>query len=230
MYVDEGRLLYATWELAGMDQQVFDAEIELYGKELVEIIAKMEKTSQRFVAVTIACLKQWYQDRAKSYVQEHFDLTNKLGLENISQMKARVTQLVMMVPNAAKALLLDQNLWWHQSRGGGWQDHYTQGPPDGLHMAICALAERLTPILETYGYVKKEPCPERDEEDNDTQPREPIKRKGGGPPQLEWTEEMTKCISEYKEDLGRATFLDSKMEQARKRKAKHNAGLLWEKA
>ena len=41
---------------------------------------------------------------------------------------------------------------------------------------------------------------------------------------------MTKSTDSYKEDLGRAAFLDSKMDQARKRKAKHNAGLLWEKS
>ena len=45
-----------------------------------------------------------------------------------------------------------------------------------------------------------------------------------------WAEEMIKAIDEYKEDLGRATFLDSKMQQARKRKAIHAAGIFWDQA
>ena len=142
-----------------MTQQVFDAEIGLYEKELVDIIAKMEKTSQGFIAASIACLKQWYMDTAKSYVQEQFDLTNQLGLEKVAEMKRQVTALVMMVPNEAKQLMSDENLWWHKSRGGGWQDHYTPGPPDGLKMAVCALADRLTPILEAYGFIKRRLAP-----------------------------------------------------------------------
>jgi hypothetical protein len=206
-------------------QQVLDAEIDLYEKELGEIVGKMDKTSQHFVAATIVCLKRWYLETAKSYVQQQYDLTHRLGLDKIQELKAKVTQLASVAARDAQHLLCDENLWWHKSRGGGWQDHYTKGPPDGLSMAVWALRERLTPILESYGYIKREPRPNSDAQDaTTTRPRR------NELPQLEWTDEMTKAIDAYKEDLGRATFLDAKMQQARKRKAIHNAGLLWDQA
>jgi hypothetical protein len=210
-------------------QQVFDAEIALYEKELVEIIAKMEKTSQRFVASAIACLKRWYPDTARSYAQQQYELTNQLGIEKIRELKGKVAQLAAVSARDAQHLLCNGNLWWHKSRGGGWQDHYTKGPPDGLSMAVWALMERLAPILESYGYIKKEPRRESEGEDQGDKAVNPtMKARRNDLPQLEWTDEMTQSIDAYKEDLGRATFLDSKMEQARKRKAIHNAGLLWD--
>lgn len=204
-----------------MNQPVFDAEIGLYEKELIEIIAKMEKTKQAFIAAAVACLKAWYHERARKYVQEKYDLTNKLGLARITQMKARIKQLIEATDADAIKLLGNDNLWWHRTRGGGWQDSYTPGPPDGLQMAVDALSEKIIPILEAYGYIKRTPGKEKSDD---------AKPQSSSLPQLEWTEPMTKCVDAYKEDLGRATFLDSKMQQARARKAKHNAGLLWDKA
>jgi len=212
-------------------QKAFDAEIALYEKELVDIIAKMDKTSQRFVAATIACLKRWYPETAKTYVQQQYELTHKHGIEKVRELKAKVLQLAAEASKDAQHLLCNGNLWWHKSRGGGWQDHYTKGPPDGLSMAVWALMERLTPTLEAYGYIKKEPRAESNGEgqgDNKATPAAKLKK--NGLPELEWTEEMIKAIDEYKEDLGRATFLDSKMQQARKRKAIHAAGLFWDQA
>jgi hypothetical protein len=191
----------------------------------------MDKTSQRFVAATIASLKRWYPETTKSYVQKQYELTHQLGKPKITELKAKVAELAAAAARDAQHLLCNGNLWWHKSRGGGWQDHYTKGPPDGLSMAVWALVERLVPILESYGYIKKGPRPRSGDE---TQDEKAAKRgttqKRNNLPQLEWTEEMTKSIDAYKEDLGRATFLDSKMQQARKRKAVHAAGLLWEKA
>ncbi len=215
----------------GQKQQAFDAEIALYEKELVDIIAKMDKTSQRFVAATIVCLKRWYPETAKTHVQRQYEVTHRHGIEKIRELKAKVIQLASTAAKDAQHLLCNGNLWWHKSRGGGWQDHYTKGPPDGLSMAVWALMERLTPILESYGYIKKEPRGESNDggqRENTTTPV--IKPRNNDLPELEWTEEMTKSIDTYKEDLGRATFLDSKMQQARKRKAIHSAGLFWDQA
>jgi len=216
---------------AQQKQQAFDAEIGLYEKELVDIIAKMEKTSQRFVAATIASLKRWYPETAKSCVQQQYELTHQLGTEKIRELKGKVTELASTASRDAQHLLCNGNLWWHKSRGGGWQDHYTKGPPDGLSMAVWALVERLVPTLQSYGYIKKEPRRESDDAGQNEKAANPaMKPKGKDLPQLQWTEEMTKAIDAYKEDLSRATFLDSKMQQARKRKAIHNAGLLWDQA
>lgn len=211
-----------------MTQSVFDAEIELYQKELGEIIEKMDQTATAFVVAAIACLKQWYQDTAKWFVQTQYERTNELGVDTIRQMKTQVMRIVMMVPNEAKPLLADENLWWHRSRGGGWQDSFTPGPPDGLSMAVCALAERLNPILETYGYLEKDSPPVK--RPDEKRPRQAPKKRFADRLQVEWSKEMTKHIEEYKEDLSRATFLDNKMEQARKKKARHTAGLIWEDA
>lgn len=209
-----------------LDAKAFEAEITLHETELGEIIAKMDKTAQAFIALCIARLKAWYIEAAKLHVQEQYDLTNQLGPEKLTAMKRRVTQLSMMVPNEAKQVLGDPTLWWHRSRGGGWLDQAT-GPPDGLRMAVDAVSERLAPILESYGYVKKEKRPKK--ESDDARPQQTV-RHGGGRTHLEWTAEMTKCIETYKEDLGRATFLDQRIEQAQRRRAKFNAGVLWEKA
>jgi hypothetical protein len=210
-------------------QQAFDAEIALYEKELVDIVAKMDKTSQRFVAATIACLKRWYPETARSYVQKQYELTHQLGKSKIAEIKRKVAELASTAARDAQHLLCNGNLWWHKSRGGGWQDHYTKGPPDGLNMAVWALAERLVPILESYGYIKKEARGGSDDEIEDAKEAKlATKPKRNDLPQLEWTEEMTKAIDVYKEDLGRATFLDSKLQQARRRKAIHAAGLLWD--
>lgn len=212
-------------------QQAFDAEIGLYEKELMDIIAKMDKTSQRFVAATIASLKRWYPETAKSCVQKQYELTHHLGKAKITELKAKVAELAAASARDAQHLLCDGNLWWHKSRGGGWQDHYTKGPPDGLSMAVWALVERLVPILESYGYLKKGAQPRSDDETPDRKAAKPATtKKRNDLPELEWTQEMTKAIDAYKEDLGRATFLDSKMQQARKRKAIHAAGLLWDQA
>jgi hypothetical protein len=211
--------------------EVFDAEIVLYQQELVEITTKMEKTSQQFIAATIASLNRWYAATARSYVQDQYELTNRLGIEKVRDLKRYVAQLVAAVPKDAQRLLCDGNLWWHKSRGGGWQDHYAQGPPDGLSMAIWALAERIRPVLEAFGYIKREPTPEpKDQEENTKSRRPATKPKKHALPEIEWTEEMKKSIESYKEDLGRATFLDGKMQQAKKRKARHKAGILWDQA
>jgi hypothetical protein len=208
-----------------IDTKSFDAEITLHETELSEIIARMDQTAQAFIALCIVRLKVWYLEAAKAYVQDHYELTNQLGVEKVAVMKRRVTQLVMMLPTEAKQVLGDPTLWWHRSRGGGWLDHHTPGPPDGLRMAVEALSERLSPILESYGYLKPERRAKKDAEEPQTQQS---LRKDGGRPHLEWTAEMTKCVETYKEDLGRATFLDLRIEQAKKRKAKFKAGQLWE--
>ena len=208
------------------DVRTFDAEIELYDGELRAIIEKMDKTSQRFIAATIQCLVKYYPLKARTCVQEQYELSNRLGLDRIRQLKQQVARLVQGLPADAQKLLCDGNLWWHKSRGGGWQDHTTPGPPDGLSMAIWALEERVSPILESFGYVDKERRAARDSETGELRARN--KRRGDG--QIEWTDEMNKSIDSYKEDLGRAIFLDSKVQQARKRKAIHIAGTLWDKA
>ena len=212
-----------------MTQQVFDAEIGLYEKELYEIIDKMEKTREAFVSATVACLQKWYLEKARLFAQNQYQLTNKMGLAKLSEMKARIAKLVANAPTDAQKFLGDDKLWWHRSRGGGWQDHYTPGPPDGLKMAVEALADKLTSVLEAHGYIKKVVRPK--EEATGAGPSGKSRAaKIPAPPELEWTEAMNKYVNAYKEDLGRATFLDGKMQLAKKRKEKHIAGLLWDKA
>ena len=84
----------------------FDAEIALYEKELGVIIGKMEKTSQRFVASTIACLAQYYPKKARTSVQERYELSQRLGIDRIRQMKQRIAHLIQNMPSAAQKLVL----------------------------------------------------------------------------------------------------------------------------
>ena len=207
--------------------QVLDNEVVEYEAELAEVTARMEEMAQAFISATIACLKQWYQSNARFFVQELSEHTLTMGRERLALMKQEVTLLTMLVPDEAHQLLDDDSLWWHRSRMGGWRDRYSTKPPDDLLGVIDALAERLIPLLEKYGYLTIEPgklmfAASGSDPRRGTQMRDPLK--------MEWSNEMTGCVDAYKDELGRALSLDSKIATARKLKRKYEAAALWDEA
>jgi hypothetical protein len=202
---------------------MFDKDIEGYQKELEEIVALMEQSRVTFVEATLASLTQWYQTQARFHVQDQYELTLDVGPERLSQMKKKITQLITMAPAGVQRLLDDDKLWWHRSRGGGWRDPYMEGAPEPLVNAVKRLSLTLTPILIEYGYIR--PNPDVTSVDSKRTPRSPT----NGTPEFEWSEKMTITVSVYKDQLGRATFLDQKIVEARKLKLKYEAGALWDR-
>jgi hypothetical protein len=98
-----------------------------------------------------------------------------------------------------------------------------EGPPEMLAKAIKRLGSVLTPILIEYGYIKT------NTEVTSVEGRRPGKSLRDAPPELEWSEKMTAAIDAYKEQMGRASFLDAKMKEAQKLQMKYEAAALWDK-
>ncbi len=211
--------------------QTFDSEITSFEKEFAEILGQMEKAKQSFVAGTIEFLTKWFQNQARYHVEEQYEHTHSLGLTRLTELKQKVGQLIKSTPMAVARLVGHDSLWWHRSRRGGWKDQYSSEPPEGLTQAMRLLAGAIAPILEAYGYLKKDPD-SRDtwrewDEKNDCRPSN---ARPYYPHQLEWSDKMTTAIEGYMKHLGRATFLDSKVSGTQKLKKKMEAGNLWDKA
>ena len=206
--------------------EIFDKEIETYQTELTEVVGKMEDTRQAFLSAAAACLKQWFDQKARFYVQDQYWRTHQLGPQHIAEMKRRVTELVVATPTLTQQVLDDVNLWWHKSRGGGWTDQYAAGPPEPMQKAVSQVASRLEAILIAYGYLAKDSQPEAVGEDSGNDGENPKQER----PVLDWSEDMIKTIELYKEQLGRATYLDSKVDATTKLKKKYEAGALWDQA
>ena len=207
---------------------IFDNDISTYEKELVEIIDKMEQARQGFVTCGVACLQKWYNTTARYFVQDRFEWTNDMGLAKLTEMKEKVNDLIQNTPTEIAKILSDDQHWWHCSRGGNWKDHHSKELPRGLQLAVFMAAVKLGPILKNYGYLKDD-IPEFEPILDAPKNDQPYRERKKSPFDVEWTEEMLMHISAYKEHLGRAMYLDAKLREARKLKAKYEAAALWDK-
>src|SRR5689334_18971347 len=138
----------------------FESEIQAAEAVLQVTVDQLEQIAQEFITATAEFFRSWYWEEAQDQVKRKPDLTKKLGVEQLSKMKAEVKALQDDAPNIASEFLNEDSPWWHRTR----KEHMYYGfngnrPPDMLDTPLRLALGKLAPILEKYGYISAQGDP-----------------------------------------------------------------------
>ena len=131
----------------------FDNLIKLKTAELDSLKPQMEEVRKQFIKDSTRFIRKWYEKTSQGYVETGSDVTLKLGKAKLSQMKAKVLELMQNAEAIANEMFSNAELWWHLMENDELSySFYGNAPPKMLDEAIRLALGKLGTILEEFGY------------------------------------------------------------------------------
>ncbi len=208
-----------------------EEEIQAAERRLEATLTQMERIQQDFVAASVDLIKAWYWTQTESVVKREAEVTKKLGVERLSELKADVRALQEDTGKIVTEFLQDESLWWHRKQGEQSYFYHGNRPPDGLDKAVRLSAGRLASVLEQYGYLPADlqdhgVWREWDQSGN----YHPSNARPYYPHGFDWSEQMRALIKDYEELHREAPRQAREIERLKQEKAQNEAEDLWKKA
>ena len=211
--------------------QNFDVEIAAAEARLNGLTSRMEQIRQSFMSTTVEFVRPLFWEQTESLVKREAELTKKLGVEKLAQLKSEVKALQDNTESIAAQFLNEDRLWWHLKPSEQMYSYYGNRPPDGLDKAVRLIAGRVAPILEKYGYLSANLSEhgiwrEWDASGNHHLPNS----RPCYPYGLDWSDTMKALIQEYQRLHQDATRQANDVAKLKKAKEQSEAEDLWKRA
>ena len=209
-------------------QRNLDVEISSARTQLVTLTNQGEEIRNNFISETIQFLNNWYWLKIEDIIQEKSQITKKIGIQMLSQMKTDIKQLQGQSVKIVNNLLQDQNLWWHLTPDK-LPDLYTGRQfMEPFDKKIRLAAGELSSILEKYQYLSSpdgEPEIWREFDSSGIHFAPNARRMY--PYHIEWTEKMKMLIREYEDIRNKAYPVIESIKNLELEKSRKEAFDLW---
>ncbi|HSH77330.1 MAG TPA: hypothetical protein VLA19_02220 [Herpetosiphonaceae bacterium] len=212
----------------------FAAEISSAEAQLQATLQHMKEVQHEFVAAATEFLASWYWSETESTVKRDPELSRRLGVAKLSQLKAEVKGLQDNAAMIAAEFLDQDDLWWHRHRGEHMYYYYHGNrPPDILDKPLRLAAGRLAPILETYGYLKPTISNQQTSvwrEWDRSGNYHPAGARPYYPYGLGWPKPMAEMVKQYSELQQQGQTQESELKRLENEKDQNEVQDLWDKA
>ncbi len=205
----------------------YQEEIRKTEKNLRDTLSRMKEIHSEFMAEATEFIRRWYMQITEQRVKTETELTKKLGVQKLSQLKADLIALQKKTPDIMKEFLEHDTIWWHRTQAGKAIPHFTEIMEKSLRL----IAGRLAPILEKYGYITTNPQdPSYWREWDEFGIMHPPNARHYYPHHLDWSEKMQDLIREYDELMRDGVDFAVELKRLKETQSRFEAEDLWNKA
>jgi|SRR5580704_3114000 hypothetical protein len=196
-----------------------DARIRDWEQRISKLQGTMELARKEFVGAAVPHLQNWVENHAAHCVSTQLTHTASLNDERLSEMRRKVRELRDQLPELAEPLLTDDAIW-----DGSAQWEVSGVKPVPVEIALRRAAGYLGPILEEYGYIKKDDWAMRDAS------RRPLPTQCVPYHNFEWSPGMTDRMVYYNGLIDKHQEAVEKRADLNRQKAEFAAAERWKKA
>lgn len=217
-----------------MPQDNFEQRIAAKEAELTGAVAQLEATRAQFLPIAAQIAVDWWTATARREVETD-PVTENLSGEQLGALNADVQQLCSEATKHVEEFFSDSKPWWHlqnpllaHSHGLEYFYHVMGNRgSDQLDKPLRGLLGKLGPILERYGYLKRDADLRRT---NGSAWREPSSSKPHYPFALDWPKQLTPIVERYQPQLKPAQELVTDIARLRREQKEAAAGQRWDSA
>jgi hypothetical protein len=212
-----------------MDTSTYDAQIQVAIDEKNALYSQMEQTCATYFEASGEFFKNEFQRMIEREVTSKPDVTQKLGLEKLKELKAEVNELVENAPQLVSEHFDKDNLWEHRCPLPEGMEKESLPGFDLTHSAGKKVIEEVREVLGYSGrliikYGYKEAGREGEWESRGESSR-PRYRYG-----FSTAKEMDDCMMGYKEQFKKFVSAHLKIIKLQKEKEQAIAKDLWSQA
>ena len=210
-----------------------DILIQRKENELLPLRSRMEELKIEFIKETMVFASEWYKKTAKEYITKYPEVTLNMSEEKISEMKAKVNELVGNTEKIVKGELDNPALWWHKEPHlNASIEQYTQIAdkyPEILDRAVRHALGRLGIILEEFRFhVNASGNTGSYQEFWFEHPLGNEQTITYYPHLLKWTKEMQDTTRKYNTQYTHAITLYNEIQELKEQKKKKQALTRWD--
>ncbi|HAO19039.1 MAG: hypothetical protein BWK80_10655 [Desulfobacteraceae bacterium IS3] len=205
----------------------YQEEIRKNEKHLRDTISRMKEIHLDFIAETTNFMRRWYMKVTEQKVKTETDLTKKLGVQKLSQLKNDLNLLQQKTPDIIREFADTEDLWWHRKQPEAIIPNFSES----MEIALRLIAGKLAPVLEKFGYITTNPQdPSFWREWDKFGINHPPNARPYYPHHLDWSEKMQELIREYDELMKDGVEYAVELKRLKETQSRMEAEDLWNKA